>query len=368
MAAKKSKGAEGNAAKDINIIIPEGTDPRRAAYLAKVAEVRKKCGMESMVIVGENSDDDPALIKQKVIPRTTGIPSVDRATKIGGLPSGRIVEILGPESSGKTTLVLHTIAEAQKKGAIVTYIDLEHALEADHMEACGVQPMDFSYPETAEMTLETVELLVPVCDIIVVDSVAAMSPKAESGKDYSDAAQPGVHAKLMSEAMRKLVGKVALSGVTVIFINQLRNKIGVTMPGASTETTPGGNALKFYSSMRLDMRRIGTETSGSEAYANTVRVKVIKNKCAPPYGQEVFKMYYDAKKTPLASVLDLGAQLGVISKAGTWYSYGEERLGQGLNNAIDFLLANDAIREEILEKMRSPETLFQKTVSKDDVL
>jgi recombination protein RecA len=277
---------------------------------------------------------------------------LDIALGIGGIPRGRVVEIYGPESSGKTTLTLHAIAEAQKSGGVAAFVDAEHALDPIYAKKLGVNTDELlvSQPDTGEEALEIVEALVRsgAIDIIVVDSVAALVPKAEIEGDMGDA-HMGLQARLMSQALRKLTGIISKSKTSVIFINQIRYKIGVMF--GSPETTTGGNALKFYSSVRLDIRKIETLKSGEDAIGNRVRVKVVKNKVAPPFRQAEFDIMYDSGISREGGILDMGVKYEIIRKAGTWYSYGEERIGQGRDNAKKYLEENQAISKDVEKKI-----------------
>jgi len=321
-----------------------GQEQKRAAFADFVQNASKVFGEGSIISLDDDSAKDLHL---EVIP--TGIISVDRALRTGGIPRGRITEILGPESSGKTTLVLHTIAEAQKMGLTnILYVDLEHSLERAHMVNCGVKIEDIyiAYPETGEQAVDMIkDAVLSGADIIVLDSVSALIPKEELEGSVADGSLGG-QARLMSKGLRQLPGIVAKSKTAVIYINQIRHKIGVTF--GNPETTSGGNALKFYASIRIDMRRIGTKKSGTDAYANEVRTKIIKNKCAPPFGQEEYVMYYDASKTVVSSIVSLGSLVGLIEKSGAWFSYNDQKIGQGHDNAVQHLLDNNDLREEIV--------------------
>jgi len=274
---------------------------------------------------------------------------------IGGVPRGRVVEIYGPESSGKTTFALHVTAEAQKAGGVAAFIDAEHALDVGYAEKLGVKVDDLliSQPDTGEQALEIVDMLVRsnAIDVIVVDSVAALVPKSELEGDMGDAAV-GVQARLMSQALRKLTGTINRSKTTVIFINQLRMKIGVMMPGQSPETTTGGNALKFYASVRLDIRRIGAIRKGDEVIGNETRVKVVKNKMAPPFKQVVFEIMYGEGISREGELIDLGVAHKLVDKAGAWYAYNGDKIGQGKDNARNFLRDNPQIASELETTLR----------------
>jgi len=273
---------------------------------------------------------------------------------VGGYPKGRIVEIFGPESSGKTTLALHAIAEAQKSGGIAAFVDAEHALDPIYAKSLGVNINELyvSQPDTGEQALEIVEQLVRsgAIDIIVIDSVAALTPKAEIDGEMGDS-HMGLQARLMSQALRKLTAVVSKSNCCVIFINQLRMKIGVMF--GNPETTTGGNALKFYASMRLDIRRIETISNGTEAIGNRVRVKVVKNKLAPPFKEVELEICYGQGISKEGSIIDAGIKYNIIQKSGSWYAYGDKKMGQGKDNVKQFLIENPNIAKEIEEKIRA---------------
>ncbi len=295
--------------------------------------------------------DDGTIVQIAAI--STGSLDLDIALGIGGLPRGRVVEIYGPESSGKTTLSLHVVAEAQKLGGVAAFIDAEHALDPAYASKLGVKTDELlvSQPDTGEEALEIVEALVRsgAVDIIVIDSVAALVPKAEIDGDMGDS-HMGLQARLMSQALRKLTAVISKSKTSVIFINQIRMKIGVMF--GSPETTTGGNALKFYSSVRLDIRRVETLKAGEEAIGNRVRVKVVKNKVAPPFRQAEFDIMYDSGISKEGDLLDLGVRYEIIKKSGTWYAYGDERIGQGRENAKRYLMDNSSSAQEIERKIR----------------
>jgi len=288
----------------------------------------------------------------------TGSLGLDIALGIGGLPKGRIVEIYGPESSGKTTLTLEVIAQCQKLGGIAAFIDAEHALDPIYAEKLGVNVDDLlvSQPDTGEQALEVADIMIASggIDILVIDSVAALVPKAEIEGEMGDH-HVGLQARLMSQALRKMTGNVQKSNTLVIFINQIRYKIGVMF--GSPETTSGGNALKFYASVRLDIRRIGTVKDGDEAVGNETRVKVVKNKVSPPFKQAEFQILYNKGINRLGEIIDRGADLDIIEKAGAWYSYNGEKIGQGKANSIEFLEANpklrDTIEKQVLEAINN---------------
>jgi recombination protein RecA len=310
---------------------------------AAVSHIERQFGKGSIMRMG---DEEP----QKVASIPTGALALDLALGVGGVPRGRIVEIFGPESSGKTTLALHIIAEAQRAGGLAAFIDAEHALDPTYAQAIGVdlENLYFSQPDNGEQALEIADTLVRsgALDVVVVDSVAALVPRAEIEGEMGDS-HVGLQARLMSQALRKLSGSLSRSGTTAIFINQLREKIGVMF--GSPETTPGGRALKFYSSVRLDIRRIGALKVGNDAVGNQTRVKVVKNKVAPPFKTVEFDVMYGEGISKEGSLLDIGIENGVIQKSGAWFAYGDERLGQGRENAKQFLKENDEARERILE-------------------
>jgi recombination protein RecA len=286
----------------------------------------------------------------QIIP--TGSLTLDIATGIGGFPRGRVIEIFGPESSGKTTLALNAIAQAQINGGAAAFIDAEHALDINYAQKLGIKIEDLlvSQPDTGEQALEVAEVLVRsgAVDIVVIDSVAALVPRAEIEGDMGDSL-PGLQARLMSQALRKLTAAISKSLTTVIFINQIRMKIGVMF--GSPETTTGGNALKFYSSMRLDIRRIENIKDNQETIGGRVRVKVVKNKVAPPFKQAEFDIYFNEGISKVGEIVDLGVEKGIIEKSGSWYSYGGNRIGQGRENAKEFLKNNSEITKEIESKI-----------------
>jgi len=325
---------------------------------AAIAQIEKQFGKGSIMKLG---GDEAAKVKIPAI--STGSLELDIALGIGGIPRGRVTEIYGPESSGKTTLTLHAVAQAQKLGGIAAFIDAEHALDPIYAAKLGVKIDDLlvSQPDTGEEALEICESLVRsnAVDIIVIDSVAALVPKAEIEGEMGDS-HVGLQARLMSQALRKLTGIIAKSKTSVVFINQIRMKIGVMF--GSPETTTGGNALKFYSSVRLDIRRIETLKVGEDAIGNRVRVKVVKNKCAPPFRQAEFDIMYDKGISRTGGIVDLATQFEIIKKSGTWYSYGEERIGQGRDNAKNFLDANPKIAAEVERKVLIASGLIEEDV------
>ncbi|MDP4764757.1 MAG: recombinase RecA [Pseudomonadales bacterium] len=316
------------------------------ALSAALSQIERQFGKGTMMRLG----DSP---REKIPSISTGSLGLDVALGIGGLPRGRIVEIYGPESSGKTTLTLQVIAEAQKAGGTCAFIDAEHALDPEYAENLGVKIDDLlvSQPDTGEQALEVCDMIVRsgAVDVVVIDSVAALTPKAEIEGDMGDH-HVGLQARLMSQALRKMAGNIKNSNTLVIFINQIRMKIGVMF--GSPETTTGGNALKFYASVRLDIRRIGSIKEGDEIIGNDTRVKVIKNKVAPPFKQAEFQILYGKGIYRLGEVIDLGVQIGLVDKAGAWYSYKGERIGQGKKNSADYLRDNPHLAEEIEKLIR----------------
>ncbi|SMP31826.1 recombinase RecA [Shimia sagamensis] len=321
---------------------------KQKALDSALAQIERQFGKGSIMKLGA---DNPA---QEIESTSTGSLGLDIALGIGGLPKGRIIEIYGPESSGKTTLTLHCIAEEQKKGGVCAFVDAEHALDPLYAKKLGVNldELLISQPDTGEQALEITDTLVRsgAVNMVVVDSVAALTPKSELEGDMGDS-NLGVQARLMSQAMRKLTGSIARSKCMVIFINQIRMKIGVMF--GSPETTTGGNALKFYSSVRLDIRRIGSVKDRDEIVGNATRVKVVKNKVAPPFKQVEFDIMYGEGISKMGELLDLGAKAGVVEKSGSWFSYGDERIGQGRANASAFLKENSRMALEIEDKIRA---------------
>ena len=317
------------------------------ALTAALSQIERQFGKGAMMRLG----DTP---KEQIPSISTGSLGLDVALGIGGLPRGRVVEIFGPESSGKTTLTLQVIAECQKAGGTCAFVDAEHALDPNYAQNLGVNIEDLlvSQPDTGEQALEICDMIVRsgAVDVVIVDSVAALTPKAEIEGDMGDH-HVGLQARLMSQALRKMTANIKNSNTLVIFINQIRMKIGVMF--GSPETTTGGNALKFYSSVRLDIRRIGSIKDGDEIVGNETRVKVIKNKVAPPFKQTEFQIMYGKGIYRLGEIIDLGVQEGLIDKAGAWYSYKGDRIGQGKKNAAAFLQTNDEIASEIDRKLRA---------------
>ncbi len=321
---------------------------RQKALDSALGQIERQFGKGSIMRLG---GDNPVA---EIEATSTGSLGLDIALGIGGIPKGRIVEIYGPESSGKTTLTLHCVAEEQKKGGVCAFVDAEHALDPLYARKLGVDldELLISQPDTGEQALEIVDTLVRsgAISMVVVDSVAALTPRAELEGDMGDA-QVGAQARLMSQAMRKLTGSISRSKCTVIFINQIRMKIGVMF--GSPETTTGGNALKFYSSVRLDIRRIGSIKDRDEVVGNATRVKVVKNKVAPPFKQVEFDIMYGEGISKTGELIDLGVKAGVVEKSGSWYSYGDERIGQGRENAKTFLKENTDIALQIEDKIRA---------------
>ena len=324
------------------------TMDKQKALDSALAQIERSFGKGSIMKLGQR---EAAMDVEAV---STGSLGLDIALGIGGLPKGRIIEIYGPESSGKTTLALHTIAEEQKKGGICAFVDAEHALDPSYARKLGVDVDELliSQPDAGEQALEITDTLVRsgAVSMIVVDSVAALTPKAELEGDMGDA-QVGLQARLMSQAMRKLTGSISRSKCMVIFINQIRMKIGVMF--GSPETTTGGNALKFYSSVRLDIRRIGAIKDRDEVVGNTTRVKVVKNKVAPPFKQVEFDIMYGEGISKMGELIDLGVKAGVVDKSGSWFSYGDERIGQGRENVKQFLRDNPNVALSIEDKIRA---------------
>ncbi|EWH10153.1 recombinase A [Catenovulum agarivorans DS-2] len=317
------------------------SDNKQKALSAALGQIERQFGKGSIMKLGDNSALDIESI-------STGSLSLDIALGIGGLPCGRVVEIFGPESSGKTTLTLQTIAEAQKKGKTCAFIDAEHALDPVYAEKLGVNIDDLlvSQPDTGEQALEIADMLVrsSAVDVIIVDSVAALTPKAEIEGEMGDA-HVGLQARLMSQALRKLTANIKKSNTLCIFINQIRMKIGVMF--GNPETTTGGNALKFYASVRLDIRRTGAVKEGDEVTGSETRVKVVKNKVAPPFRQADFQIMYGQGISKQGELLDLGVKEGLIDKSGAWYSYNGNRIGQGKANCIKFLQENVDMAQEV---------------------
>ncbi|TGG95151.1 recombinase RecA [Natronospirillum operosum] len=323
------------------------TEDRSKALEAALGQIERQFGKGSVMRLG-----DQGRVRMPAI--STGSLGLDIALGIGGLPKGRVVEIYGPESSGKTTLTLQVVAEAQKNGGTCAFIDAEHALDPNYAEKLGVNVDDLlvSQPDTGEQALEIADMLVRsnAVDVVIIDSVAALTPRAEIEGDMGDQ-HVGLQARLMSQALRKITGNIKNANCLVVFINQIRMKIGVMF--GSPETTTGGNALKFYSSVRLDIRRIGTVKEGDEVVGSETRVKVVKNKVAPPFKQAEFQILYNRGIYHMGEVIDLGVKLGLVDKAGAWYSYKGDKIGQGKANAARYLEENPAVAAEIEAQIRT---------------
>ncbi len=336
---------------------------KQKALDSALSQIERQFGKGSIMKLGA---DNPVA---EIEATSTGSLGLDIALGIGGLPKGRIIEIYGPESSGKTTLTLHCVAEEQKKGGVCAFVDAEHALDPQYARKLGVDldELLISQPDTGEQALEITDTLVRsgAVSMVVVDSVAALTPKSELEGDMGDS-NVGVQARLMSQAMRKLTGSIARSNCMVIFINQIRMKIGVMF--GSPETTTGGNALKFYSSVRLDIRRIGAIKDRDEVVGNQTRVKVVKNKVAPPFKQVEFDIMYGEGISKRGELLDLGVKAGIVDKSGAWYSYGDERIGQGRENAKTFLKENPDLAYEIEDKIRAAHGLDFDAPLGEDIL
>jgi recombination protein RecA len=326
----------------------KNADQRQKALDTALTQIERSYGKGAIMRMG--ADGGPASIEAI----STGSLNLDAAIGIGGIPRGRISEIYGPESSGKTTICLHVIANAQKDGGIAAFIDAEHALDVNYARKLGVDVDNLlvSQPDTGEQALEIAEVLIRsnAIDLVVIDSVAALVPRAEIEGEMGDS-HVGLQARLMSQALRKLTGAVNRSHTSVIFTNQIREKVGVMF--GSPETTSGGRALKFYASVRLDIRRIGAIKDGQDVIGNRTRVKVVKNKCAPPFRQAEFDIQYNEGISHTALLVDLGVEHGIVDKSGSWFSYGDLRLGQGKENAKLFLLENEDIAQEIEARLRA---------------
>ena len=322
-------------------------DNKAKALAAALAQIEKQFGKGSIMKMGEGSVENDIQVV------STGSLGLDIALGIGGLPRGRVVEIYGPESSGKTTLTLQVVAEMQKMGGTAAFIDAEHALDPSYAQKLGVNLTDLliSQPDTGEQALEIADMLVRSggVDVIVIDSVAALTPRAEIEGEMGDQ-MVGLHARLMSQALRKLTANIKKTNTLVIFINQIRMKIGVMF--GSPETTTGGNALKFYASVRLDIRRIGSIKKGDEVIGNETRVKVVKNKVSPPFREAIFDILYGEGTSREGEIIELGVLHKLVDKSGAWYAYQGEKIGQGKDNAREFLKANPAIAQEIEAKIR----------------
>ena len=332
----------------------EKSEEKKKALEAALSQIEKNYGKGSVMKLG----DPKNIVEMESI--STGSLGLDIALGIGGLPKGRIIEVYGPESSGKTTLALHTVAEAQKTGGVCGFIDAEHALDPLYASKLGVdiEELLISQPDNGEQALEIADTLVRsgAVDVLVIDSVAALTPRAELEGDMGDSL-PGLQARLMSQALRKLTGSISRSNTMVIFINQIRMKIGVMF--GSPETTTGGNALKFYASCRLDIRRIGAIKERDEVIGNQTRVKVVKNKVAPPFRVVEFDILYGEGISKMGELIDLGVKAGIVEKSGSWYSYGTQRIGQGKENTRKFLLENPDMADEIETKVRADAGLIE---------
>ena len=357
MAEKKS------AMKDKRPVEPLTSDERKKAIESTMAKIEKDFGKGSVMMLGENLNMNVEVI-------STGSIGLDLAIGIGGLPKGRIIEIYGPESSGKTTVALHAIAEAQKAGGMAAFIDAEHALDPSYAKALGVDidNLIISQPDNGEQALEIADTLVGsgVIDMIVIDSVAALVPKAEIEGEMMDQ-QMGLQARLMSKALRKLTSSINRSKTITIFINQLREKIGSSY--GPSETTTGGRALKFFASIRMDVRRTETIKKGEDALGNRTKVRIVKNKLAPPFKTAVFDITYGKGISKLGEIIDLGVEANIVKKSGAWYSYEDNKLGQGKENAKKTLEENLQMMQEIEEKVREyykhNEMVFEDTKSED---
>ena len=347
-------------------LVEENSVDKSKALDAALSQIERSFGKGSIMRLGKNDK----VVEIETIP--TGSLGLDIALGVGGLPKGRIVEIYGPESSGKTTMALHTVAEAQKKGGICGFVDAEHALDPVYARKLGVDldNLLISQPDTGEQALEIADTLVRsgAIDVLVIDSVAALTPRAEIEGEMGDSL-PGLQARLMSQALRKLTASISRSNTMVVFINQIRMKIGVMF--GSPETTTGGNALKFYASVRLDIRRIGAVKERDEVIGNQTRIKVVKNKLAPPFKQVEFDIMYGEGVSKTGELVDLGVKAGVVEKSGSWFSYNSQRLGQGRENAKQFLRDNPEIANEIETTLRQnagliAEQMLEEPISADD--
>ncbi|MHB1453101.1 MAG: recombinase RecA [Saccharofermentanales bacterium] len=347
--------ADKNAGKSAQDVTQKISSERAKALEAALSQIEKQFGKGAVMTLGEKVDSTIESIP-------TGALSLDIALGVGGVPKGRIVEIFGPESSGKTTVALHMIAEAQKQGGTAAFIDAEHALDPAYAQKLGVDidNLIVSQPDTGEQALEITEALVRsgAVDIIVIDSVAALVPKAEIDGDMGDS-HMGLQARLMSQALRKLAGVISKSCTVAIFINQLREKVGIMF--GNPETTPGGRALKFYASIRLDVRKIETIRNGTDIVGSRTKVKVVKNKVAPPFKEAEFDIIYGLGISKEGCIVDMGVNLDIIEKSGSWFSYKGQRIGQGKDNARQYLKDNSLVRDEIEEKIRA--SYATKTIS-----
>ncbi|MBO6719526.1 MAG: recombinase RecA [Rhizobiaceae bacterium] len=342
-------------------LVEESSVDKSKALDAALSQIERAFGKGSIMRLGANEQ----VVEIETVP--TGSLGLDIALGVGGLPKGRIIEIYGPESSGKTTLALHTVAEAQKKGGICAFVDAEHALDPVYARKLGVdlENLLISQPDTGEQALEICDTLVRsgAIDVLVVDSVAALTPRAEIEGEMGDSL-PGLQARLMSQALRKLTASISRSNTMVIFINQIRMKIGVMF--GSPETTTGGNALKFYASVRLDIRRIGAVKDRDEVVGNQTRVKVVKNKLAPPFKQVEFDIMYGEGVSKTGELIDLGVKAGVVEKSGSWFSYNSQRIGQGRENAKQFLRDNPEMGQEIEQALRQNAGLIAERFLEED--
>ena len=345
----------------LRLVEAGGEMDKEKALEAAISQIERSCGKGSIMRLGQNE----TAVEVEAIP--TGSLGLDIALGIGGLPRGRVVEIYGPESSGKTTLALHVVAEAQKKGGVCAFVDAEHALDTIYAKKLGVdlENVLISQPHTGEQALEIADTLVRsgAIDVLVVDSVAALTPKAELEGEMGDSL-PGLQARLMSQALRKLTGSISKSRCMVIFINQIRMKIGVMF--GSPETTSGGNALKFYASVRLDIRRIGAIKERDEVVGNQTRVKVVKNKVAPPFKQVEFDIMYGEGVSKMGELIDLGVKAGIVEKSGSWFSYDSERIGQGRENAKTYLKEHPEMAERIEQAIRQSAGLLANRILDGD--
>jgi len=345
----------------LRLVEAGGEMDKEKALEAAISQIERSCGKGSIMRLGQNE----TAVEVEAIP--TGSLGLDIALGIGGLPRGRVVEIYGPESSGKTTLALHVVAEAQKKGGVCAFVDAEHALDTIYAKKLGVdlENVLISQPDTGEQALEIADTLVRsgAIDVLVVDSVAALTPKAELEGEMGDSL-PGLQARLMSQALRKLTGSISKSRCMVIFINQIRMKIGVMF--GSPETTSGGNALKFYASVRLDIRRIGAIKERDEVVGNQTRVKVVKNKVAPPFKQVEFDIMYGEGVSKMGELIDLGVKAGIVEKSGSWFSYDSERIGQGRENAKTYLKEHPEMAERIEQAIRQSAGLLANRILDGD--
>lgn len=340
----------------------DNDEKKKKALEMAVTSIERQFGKGSIMRLG----DDPGDLRIPSIP--TGSIGLDVALGIGGVPRGRVVEIFGPESSGKTTLALHILAEAQRLGGIAAFIDAEHCMDPAYARVLGVdiENLLISQPDTGEQALDITETLVrsSAIDLIAIDSVAALVPKAEIEGEMGDS-HMGLQARLMSQAMRKLTGTISKSKTCVIFINQIRMKIGIMF--GNPETTPGGNALKFYSSVRLDIRKIATLKDGGEVTGSRTRVRVVKNKVAPPFRDAEFDIIYGKGISRMGELIDLGSKHGIIERSGTWYSCGEERLGQGRENSIAYLTENRDLAKDVYTKIRERLGMIPPPIQKEAV-